>query len=517
MAKPKKIKFVNVDTGNIDHKFDSLSSCANYFKIHRSYIGRCLNHKIPFRQKWVVAYVDDDLVEEFVSKETKIKLIEDKYKKDLDNERKIRLSVEEQLSKYKELLDQTIELEDDDGTDILISSNLTESSKGKVVEGKLATQEKDSDKILDSFLKEVNIDKEEWEIAKVSISKWDVSSKYRNQNLKWDGQGKMFGYAIRKNKWIKLYNYSIKVELKPLINKDAIASLKKHINNISEFKYNKYVPLHTKETGVLLELALYDAHFGKKAFMEEIGLDYGLREASASYLYSTDQIIRWSEAHNPEKIIFIVGQDLGHVDNIKGVTSGSGHILDLEKRLPFIYDELLATVTKAIYLCRSFAKTEVIWIPGNHDYFVSYALVRALKEHFRNDKHIEFDIDGKLGKLSRKARLWGNTLVGWTHEITTRQNSWGNELARMFPVEWGKSKFREWHHGHKHKKQRIFTEGGVICRQIAALSEIDKWHFDGLYTDAVPAGEGFLWSKDTGVYGNFDAYTHEFNKSLTKQ
>jgi len=53
----------------------------------------------------------------------------------------------------------------------------------------------------------------------------------------------------------------------------------------------------------------------------------------------------------------------------------------------------------------------------------------------------------------------------------------------------------------------IFTAGGVLCRQLTALSEIDKWHYDNLFVDAVSGGEGFLWDKENGVFCNFTAWT----------
>ena len=51
------------------------------------------------------------------------------------------------------------------------------------------------------------------------------------------------------------------------------------------------------------------------------------------------------------------------------------------------------------------------------------------------------------------------------------------------------------------------TEGSVALRQLTALSPIDFWHYENLFTDAVPGGESFLWSKTNGVFANFTAWT----------
>jgi pyoverdine/dityrosine biosynthesis protein Dit1 len=103
-------------------------------------------------------------------------------------------------------------------------------------------------------------------------------------------------------------------------------------------------------------------------------------------------------------------------------------------------------------------------------------------------------------------------LIGWTHTLVGRHQAWANELAQSFPEYWAKSIHREWHHGHKHKKGEvkvfpIVTQGGVLMRQLTALSPIDYWHYDNLYTDAVPGGESFVMHKEKGVIANFTAWT----------
>ena len=72
-------------------------------------------------------------------------------------------------------------------------------------------------------------------------------------------------------------------------------------------------------------------------------------------------------------------------------------------------------------------------------------------EHFRNDDRVIVDNTPPW----RKARLWGNLLIGWTHDANVRQTNVVNMLPQFFPELWGKSKFREWHTGHKHTKKEF--------------------------------------------------------------
>jgi len=280
------------------------------------------------------------------------------------------------------------------------------------------------------------------------------------------------------------------------------------MKDVPKFRYSEKIPKFVTTSGVAMELAPIDAHFAKLAWDEETRRgDYDLEIATKNYMQVIEQNLSWGGVFKPEKIFFIVGQDLMHSENYSGTTPMGHNILDVDTRLPMIIRTAMEINIKAVYRCRSLAPTEVIWIPGNHDPTASLWLCHTLQQHFRDDKHVTVDVSAS----SRKARLWGNLLVGWTHMITGRHAAWANELAQAFPRLWGRSKYREWHHGHTHKKNEVkmspvSTEGGVLMRQLTALSPIDAWHFENLFTDAVPGGEAFLWSKDKGVFSNFVAW-----------
>lgn len=347
-------------------------------------------------------------------------------------------------------------------------------------------------KALGDFLDECQVNRDQWEVERYVINEWGVTS------FKHEANG-----TYRRN-------FQIKVWLKRKTSQPMIEGYRQFIKKIPQFRFNN-ARLNIRQTGVALEMAPFDAHIGKLAWEGEIGRrNYDMKQAVSDFNYVIEQNLSWGEAFMPEKIFFVLGQDMIHVDNLQGVTPQAGHILDVDSRLPKIWEYAFEAVLKGIYLCRSVAPVEVIHIPGNHDETSSWYMAFAVQQHFRNDKHVSVDFRGK----SRKARLWGNLLVGWTHAITGRHEKWVNELAHEFPQLWGKSRYREWHHGHIHKKTEVktwpvFTEGGVTCRQITALSEIDRWHYEHLFTDAVPGGEAFLWSKDKGVFSNFIAWTKE--------
>jgi hypothetical protein len=342
---------------------------------------------------------------------------------------------------------------------------------------------------LDDAIKVAKVDLDKWEVDRHTINSWGVT-------LKTDD-----GPVYRTN-------YHIKIWLKSIVPNPIQLALENLIETIPTFPFDR-VPRFTKPSGIAGEVWPIDAHFGKLSWALETGRqDYDLKIATKGYIEGVEKTLSFLSLFEPEKIFFGVGQDLMHIENYSAITPKGGNVLDVDSRYPKIYDAAFKTVTKCILKARDLAPTEIIWIPGNHDLHASRSLCHALQQYFRNDEYVTVDI----GPEQRKARLWGKLLVGWTHEIVSKHHSWANELAQNWPKLWGKSWFREWHHGHKHKKNEVktypvMTQGGVLMRQLTALSPIDAWHYEHLFTDAVPGTESFVWSKKHGIIDNHIEWT----------
>jgi len=351
-------------------------------------------------------------------------------------------------------------------------------------------------KTVDEALTYAQVDLNVWEVDHFIINSWEVTV----------GPKVSYGSIITN---AEIYtNWQVKIWLKRKVEKPFEIAMKNLIKTIPTFRY-KEAPKFIAPSGIALEMSIVDVHVGKLAWSLETGRkDYDTDIATRELEAVVDQNLAWASPFKPEKIFYLLGNDLMHIENYIPLTPAGHNVLDTDTRFPKLMQDVLEVTIKTIYSCRSVAPVEVLWIPGNHDPHASYGLCLAIKEHFKDDDYVIIDDS----PMKRKARLWGNLLVGWTHEISGRQASWVNELAQAFPVEWGKSVWREWHHGHKHKKNEVkmfpvLTHGGVLCRQLTALSPIDAWHFEHLFTDAMPGGESFLWSKNNGVIANFTAWT----------
>lgn len=384
---------------------------------------------------------------------------------------------------------------------------------------------------IEDIIKKYNIDTNLWFVDsfKIKDGKWNTAGLKREQDLVWTKEkGKdntpnqiMEGFSKRFPEFILAENktYSIEITFKRIPTEvNVLESFKEIIKDFQPYPYSNHIPKFKSDSGIALEISTFDAHFQKLAWEQETGYrNYDLSIAAQDYKYVTDKILNWAIPYKPEKIFYIIGQDLYHSDNMAGKTTNGEHTLDVDGRVTKVHRKIFEITVENILKAKQLAPVHIIWSPGNHDYLASYMLCFALEQYFKDDKYVTVDI----GYNPKKAVLWGTLLVGFTHRIIGKYNVWSNELAQMFPDLWAKSIFREWHHGDQHKKQDVksvptFTSGGVLMRQLTALSPVDRWHADNVFTDAVPGGEGFLWSKTEGVIANFMAWTGQYEQNRNK-
>ena len=114
-------------------------------------------------------------------------------------------------------------------------------------------------------------------------------------------------------------------------------------------------------------------------------------------------------------------------------------------------------------------------------------------------------------EMDKKVRLWGKLQIAWMYNATGKmQVPQINSISDFWLQLWGQSVFREVHGGHKYNNEDVHwlptqNKGGIIYRQIPALSTIDMWHYDNGFVEAVLAGQSFILSKQTGDQAHFTA------------
>jgi hypothetical protein len=261
------------------------------------------------------------------------------------------------------------------------------------------------------------------------------------------------------------------------------AWIKSHSNDdlylelIEEVKRNtphKVIEITDKiEANGLLELGFVDMHFGiadldfyKGTLIETLGIIH-----RKTY----------------KEIVIPIGNDLFHNDNFKGETT-KGTLIE-KINLPkswndaksFFYNVIDTSIEQS-------ESVKIIYVPGNHDYTVTWAFIQMLKERYGDI------VDDSLDE--QKVITYGSNFIGLTHGEKGKNRPY--DLARQFsmrhPVEFYQSKVKEIHAGHLHSEQEK-DEYGVMCRRLSTGNKDDEWTINQGYI-STKRFMVFEWSLD---------------------
>ena len=278
--------------------------------------------------------------------------------------------------------------------------------------------------------------------------------------------------------------------------------LQDHIDEIKNhtFKYEK-IGRSNYNFPCLLVIDPADVHIGKLASSFETGEDYNTQIAVQRVKEGVDGILRKSSGFDIEKIVFVAGNDILHIDTPKRLTT-SGTPQDTDGMW---YDNFL--VAKKLYVdildrLIKIADVHVMYNPSNHDYTNGFFLADAIKSWYRTCKNISFDVSIS----HRKYFKYGTSLIGTTHGDGAKQQDLPLLMAQESGKLWSDTKHRYVyiHHLH-HKISKDYH--GVTVEALRSPSSTDSWHHRNGYQHSPKAIEGFVHSKDNGQIARF---THLF-------
>ena len=310
-------------------------------------------------------------------------------------------------------------------------------SDGSHKSDKLVRMNSEQAKDINYILAAHGFDREEWELVNCRNNIWNVHSKQ-------DGVQTL---------------YSSKITVKPKVSG---FDMEKFIELVEK----KASPIHIekevtdKEHSKLLEIPLYDMHFGVST------LDY--------YSNHLQKIIHKIQSRFWDKIMFVIGQDLLHNDNFKGQTA-SGTMIEKVDMVTAFDEALQFYVTLISESLKVANSVECSYVKGNHDESISYGFFRTLQATFPQVK-----FDGSLKQ--RKAFTWENIFIGLTHG-----DKGANRMMDNFLSEFGKlianAEVKEIHSGHLHT-EKSNDKFGITQRTLASANKTDDWHDDNGFIGA---------------------------------
>ena len=370
-----------------------------------------------------------------------------------------------------------------------LKNSLQNGNEKLNVKGDNAELEKVVDKrvqTLDDLISVAKINLDEWIIERWVCNKWEVAAKLEDK--------KMYVQDL----------WQIKVWLKRNIKAIAFNDIKVRV--LKEIK--KFAPVYPKliykklADPVMLEVNLFDFHFGKLVWGKESGINYDLKIAKKLFIDCVQKIINLATPYQIEKILFIVGNDFFNV-NSSAAQTFSGTPQSEDERWKKTFAEGWKLVRDAIDRLSVIAPVDVLDIPGNHDFESAFYLGEVLAGVYENNTNVKVDNGPKLRKYYR----YGNNLIGFTHGKDEKINELPLIMANEAGIDFSTTAFREWHLGDKHHKKDIkwiATEEikGVTVRILRSLSATDQWHYSKGYINNVRAGEAFIWHKKNGLICN---------------
>jgi len=248
----------------------------------------------------------------------------------------------------------------------------------------------------------------------------------------------------------------------------------------------------------LLVINPADIHIGKYANHIETGDGYNVEIACERVLEGLQGLIDKSKGFEVDRVLFCVGNDILHIDNVYNTTT-AGTNQDVDGKWWEHFEIALALYVKCVEILREIAPVDVVHSMSNHDYQSGFHLAHALKSWFRNDSEVTFDIS----VAHRKYYQYGKNLIGLEHGDGAKMANLPLTMAQEQPLLWSETTHRYWylhhlHHKVKHKWLDAKDFIGVTVEYMRSPSGTDSWHSRKGYVGVPRAVEGFLHQKDSG-------------------
>lgn len=306
-------------------------------------------------------------------------------------------------------------------------------------------------------------------------------------------------YKDIKHYWYKSEKFSIFAKN----NSKTYLELRDEIVEAMNEYSPKYPSLDRKpvQDGHLLLLDIADLHIGKLSSVFETGEAYDHNIAVKRAKEGVAGILNKVSGFNIDKIVFVIGNDVLHVDTPKNTTTAGTH----QDTSCMWYDSF--QMARQLYVdvieqLLSIADVHIIFNPSNHDYMTGFMLADSINSWFRLSENVTFD--GSIAH--RKYFKYGKNLIGTTHGDGARQIKLPQLMSIEAKKEWAECEHYYWytHHVH-HKDSKDFMN--VTVETLRSPSTADSWHHRNGFQHAPKAVEGFVHHKE---HGQVARLTHLF-------
>ena len=288
----------------------------------------------------------------------------------------------------------------------------------KTIESKISNRIK----TLDDLVEVAAINLDEWIIDRHIINKWDVGS-----NI--DGEvvvEELFQVKV----WLKKNQELFDAKK---VREDILEDIKKYSPVVKKFT-------HKEKQNNILEINIFDLHFGKLATEDVSGQKYDTEIAKERFLNALNKLVVRSGFFNFEKILLPIGNDFFNSDNHKNETT-KGTPQDEHLLWQETVKKGRQLIQIGIEYLTMFAPVHIVVVNGNHDWQRMFMLGEMLEGWFHNNQNVTIDNSFK----ARKYFKYGKCLIGFTHGNNEKAADLPLIMAQEQAAYWQDTKYREFH------------------------------------------------------------------------
>lgn len=270
-----------------------------------------------------------------------------------------------------------------------------------------------------------------------------------------------------KLQWVKS---NIDHERQEEIKREAIEAMAEELPRL----HSRKAPKLKYRKDLMACYPIGDAHIGMRSWPEETGEKWDLQEAERIQCGAMAELVDRAPATESATIVNL--GDWYHFDNMEGVTTRSGHSLDVDGR----YAKMVRVGVKVIRQCIESAlekhkHVHVINVTGNHDDTGAMFLSICLANVYEKEKRVTIDTSPSAFQYFR----FGRTLVGTHHGHSCKPDKLPGVMATDRAEDWGSTTYRYWWIGHVHH-QSLKDYPGVTVETFRTLAAKDAYaHWGG--------------------------------------
>lgn len=202
----------------------------------------------------------------------------------------------------------------------------------------------------------------------------------------------------------------------------------------------------------LLVIDLADVHFGKLSVKSETGYEYKREIARHRVIEGTKALLNLAKPMGIKRILFVLGNDILHVDDSKGNTT-AGTNQDTEGSIFEMWKDARLCLIDAIRLCQNVADVDLVHCMSNHDWKMGWALSQAIGAFFHQYPAVNAS-DYNLSEAHRKYYRFGNNLIGLAHGDGAKEENLYALMVKEAREHIGECKNLYWLLHDKHHKMR---------------------------------------------------------------